>query len=148
MQKLNFPAYSFRLKNSENKTLIFDTIRKKFVRLTPEEWVRAHTVKYLNESLGYPLSLINVEKEILLNGTKKRYDIVVFNSNGSIHLIVECKAPKVKITQETFDQIARYNLKTDATYLMITNGLEHYFCQMDYENGKYNFLREIPAYSL
>lgn len=146
MQKLNFPSYNFRLKNSENKTFIFDQVRKKFLRLTPEEWVRQHTLNYLIQVLGYPLSLINVEKELLLHQTKKRYDIVVFNPDGSIQLIVECKAPAVKINQETFDQIARYNLALEANYLMITNGLTHYYCLLDYQAEKYVFLREIPSY--
>ncbi|MEE3224390.1 MAG: type I restriction enzyme HsdR N-terminal domain-containing protein, partial [Bacteroidota bacterium] len=104
MQELNFPPYAFRLKSSENKPLIFDPIRKKFVVLTPEEWVRQHVVKHLLAAYKYPLSLINVEKELKINNTSKRYDGVVFNPDGSIFLIIECKAPKVKITQETFDQ--------------------------------------------
>ncbi|MAW94019.1 MULTISPECIES: type I restriction enzyme HsdR N-terminal domain-containing protein [unclassified Leeuwenhoekiella] len=147
MQQLNFPPYTFRLKSSENKPLIFDPIRKKFVVLTPEEWVRQHTVKHLQEAYNYPLSLINVEKELKVNGLSKRYDVVVFESDGSIRLIVECKAPKVIINQVTFDQIARYNLTLQASFLMVTNGLNHYFCQMDYEQKKYNFLPDIPVYS-
>ncbi|WP_026451951.1 type I restriction enzyme HsdR N-terminal domain-containing protein [Aequorivita capsosiphonis] len=146
MQKLNFPEYSFRFKNSENKTLIFDEIRKKFVVLTPEEWVRLHTVRFLLNEKKYPKSLINVEKQLKLNNTTKRYDIVVFNSDGSIFLIVECKAPSIKISQVTFDQIARYNLALESEFLMVTNGLEHYYCQMDFENERYNFLKEIPNY--
>ncbi|MGB5943213.1 MAG: type I restriction enzyme HsdR N-terminal domain-containing protein [Leeuwenhoekiella sp.] len=147
MEKLNFPPFEFRFKSSENTLAIFDPIRKKFVILTPEEWVRQHTLCFLNMTLGYPKSLISVEKEILLNTTKKRYDIIIFNRDGSIHLIVECKAPQIKIDQSTFDQIARYNLKLNATYLMVTNGLNHYYCQMDYDAKKYNFLRDIPSYS-
>jgi hypothetical protein len=144
MLKLNFPEYSFRFKNSENKRLIFDPVRKKFIVLTPEEWVRQHTLQFLLNEKNYSLSLINVEKQLLLHGTNKRYDIVVYNSNGSIFLIVECKAPTIKITQETFDQIARYNLVTQAEYLMVTNGLQHFYCQMDYVNEQYVFLRELP----
>ncbi|GGC91394.1 restriction endonuclease subunit R [Flavobacterium lutivivi] len=148
MQKLNFPEYSFRFKNSENKVLIFDEIRKKFVVLTPEEWVRQHVVKFLLEEKKYPKSYINVEKNIKINGLTKRYDIVVFNPNGSIFLLVECKAPEVSITQNVFDQIARYNLKLNAQYLMVTNGLNNYFCQMDFENEKYIFLKELPLFTL
>ncbi len=96
---------------------------------------------------GYPKSLINVEKELIINDLKKRYDIVVYNSDGSIHLIVECKAPKISIKQNTFDQIARYNLELNATFLMVTNGLNHYYCQMDFENERYQFLKEIPEFS-
>ncbi|WP_299547683.1 type I restriction enzyme HsdR N-terminal domain-containing protein [Seonamhaeicola sp.] len=147
MQKLNFPTYSFRFKNNENKVSIFDGIRKKFVVLQPEEWVRQHCVQYLIHEKKYPNSLINVEKELTVNDLKKRYDIVIFNTDGSIHLIVECKAPKVAINQTTFDQIARYNLVLNASYLMVTNGLNHYYCQMDFENERYNFLKDIPEYS-
>ena len=146
MKKLNFPVYSFRFKNSENKVAIFDEIRKKFILLTPEEWVRQHTLHYLLQDNKYPKSYINVEKLIKINTLNKRYDIVVFQPNGSIFLLIECKAPEVAITQKTFDQIARYNLALKAKYLMVTNGLNHYFCQMDFENKKYIFLSELPQY--
>ncbi|CDF78782.1 putative restriction endonuclease [Formosa agariphila KMM 3901] len=96
---------------------------------------------------GYPKSLINVEKELIVNKLRKRYDIVIFNPDGSIHVIVECKAPKINITQTTFDQIASYNLTLNATYLMVTNGLNHYYCQMDFESEQYNFLQDIPNYN-
>ena len=125
---------------------IFDEIRKKFVALTPEEWVRQHVVKYLLLEKKYPKSLINVEKLVKVNGLNKRYDIVVFQPNGEIFLLIECKAPEVAISQQTFDQIARYNLKLNAQYLMVTNGLNHYFCQMDFENEQYVFLKEAPEY--
>ena len=144
MQPLNFPAYVFRFKNSENKRLIFDPIRKKFVVLTPEEWVRQHVIQFLIRDQKLSPSLINVEKKLLLNGTVKRYDVVVFLPNGNIYLLVECKAPSVSITQDTFDQIARYNLVTQAQYLMVSNGMHHYFCSMDYENGRYVFLETLP----
>ena len=144
MLKLNFPDYTFRFNSSENKSLIFDVIRKKFMRLTPEEWVRQHVVHFLISEKHFSSSLINVEKQLILNNTKKRYDIVVFNNDGSIYLIVECKAPNIAITQDTFDQIARYNLVTNAQYLMVTNGLENYYCRMDYENERYIFMEEVP----
>ena len=147
MQELNFPKFSFRFKNSENKVSIFDSIRKKFIILQPEEWVRQHCISFLIQTKNYPKSLINVEKVLTLNGLKKRYDIVVFNSDGSIFLIVECKSFKVNITQATFDQIARYNLKLNAKYLMVTNGLNHYYCQMDFENKCYIFLKNLPDYN-
>ena len=146
MQNLNFPSYTFRFKNSENKVAIFDEIRKKFVVLTPEEWVRQHVVQYLLLEKKYPKSLINVEKLVKVNGLNKRYDIVVFQPNGEIFLLIECKAPEVAISQQTFDQIARYNLKLNAQFLMVTNGLNHYFCQMDFENEQYVFLREAPEF--
>jgi hypothetical protein len=146
MKKLNFPVYSFRFKNSENKVAIFDEIRKKFILLTPEEWVRQHTIQFLLNENQYPKSYINVEKLIKINDLSKRYDVVVFHPNGEIFLLIECKAPEVQITQQTFDQIARYNLVLNAKYLMVTNGLNHYFCQMDFENEKYVFLKELPEY--
>ncbi|HPW97838.1 MAG TPA: type I restriction enzyme HsdR N-terminal domain-containing protein [Flavobacterium sp.] len=148
MQKLNFPVYSFRFKNSENKVSIFDPIRKKFILLTPEEWVRQHTIEYLMKEKNYPLSYINVEKLIKINDRNKRYDIVIFKPNGAIFLLIECKAPEISISQATFDQIARYNLVLKAEYLMVTNGLNHYFCQMDFENERYNFLKELPDFIL
>jgi type I site-specific restriction endonuclease len=146
MQKLNFPSYIFRFKNSENKVSIFDEIRKKYIILTPEEWVRQHVVQFLITEKKYPKSLINVEKVLTVNGLRKRYDIVVFNPDGSIVVLVECKAPEIKTSQATFDQIARYNMTLKAKHLMVTNGHNHYFCQMDYENEKYEFLKELPNY--
>ncbi|MBC7848147.1 MAG: type I restriction enzyme HsdR N-terminal domain-containing protein [Chitinophagaceae bacterium] len=146
MQKLNFPSYSFRFKNSENKVSIFDEIRKKFMLMTPEEWVRQNVVRFLLEEKKYPKSYINVEKIIKINGLTKRYDVVVFQPNGKIFLLIECKAPEVPISQNTFDQIARYNMVLEAEFLMVTNGLNHYFCQMDYHNEQYNFLRELPDF--
>jgi len=146
VDQLNFPSYGFRFKSSENKVQIFDVIRKKFVVLQPEEWVRQHALHYLIFDKGYPKDHINVEKQLTVNELRKRYDIVVYNTDGSIHLLVECKAPKIRVTQQTFDQIAQYNLQLKATYLMVTNGLEHFYCQMDYEEEKYIFLRHIPDF--
>ncbi len=147
MQKLNFPKYNFRFKNNENKTLIFDIIRKKFVILTPEEWVRQHTLHFLITEKKYPVSYINVEKQLLLNDSVKRYDIVTFKNNGDVEIIIECKAPSISINQVTFDQIARYNLALNSNLLMVTNGLTHYFCKMDIKNKRYLFLRDLPKYN-
>ena len=146
MQQLNFPTYSFRFKNSENKVAIFDEIRKKFILLTPEEWVRQNTIQFILQEKKYPKSYLNVEKIIKINDLIKRYDIVVFQPNGKIFLLIECKSPEVSITQNTFDQIARYNLSLKAEYLMVTNGLNHYFCQMDFEKEEYIFLKELPEF--
>ena len=146
MQQLNFQPYSFRLKNSENKVSIFDEIRKKFIVLTPEEWVRQHVVQFLLLDKKYPKTLINVEKNIKINGLIKRYDLVVFHPNGTINILVECKAPDVKISQHTFDQIARYNLTLNANFLMVTNGLNHYYCRIESENRRYHFLDNLPDY--
>ncbi|WP_417360080.1 type I restriction enzyme HsdR N-terminal domain-containing protein [Galbibacter sp.] len=148
MQQLSFPTYEFRFKNSKNKIHIFDEVRKKFILLQPEEWVRQHVVKFLRIQKNYPISLINVEKELTVNGLKKRYDVVVYNPDGSIELVVECKAPKIPITQDTFDQLARYNSALQGNFLMVTNGLQHYYCKMDYEKEMYVFLKEIPPYML
>ncbi|MFQ3296696.1 MAG: hypothetical protein ACI9WV_001920 [Patiriisocius sp.] len=147
MQKLNLPHYKFRLKSNENKTLIFDNLRKKYMVLTPEEWVRQHFVQFLIEEKKYPTSLIAIEKQLTINNRKKRTDILVFNKEGNHEIIVECKAPKIKITQATFDQIARYNLKLKANYLIVTNGLDHFYCKMDFENETYIFLKDIPDYN-
>lgn len=146
MQQLNFPKYQFRFKSSENKIYIFDEIRKKFLLLQPEEWVRQHVVRFLLSEKKYPKTLINVEKKLVINGLTRRYDVVVFNPDGSIYIIVECKAPEITISQQTFDQIARYNLTLNATYLMVTNGISHYFCSMDYTQECYQFLKELPEY--
>jgi len=146
VQNLNFPKYNFRFKSNENKTLIFDIIRKKFVVLTPEEWVRQHTIHFLTSEKKYPISHINVEKQLQLNDTVKRYDIVVFNKDGTIKIIIECKAPSIKTNQQTFDQIARYNLVLKSETLMVTNGLEHFFCTMDFTNKRYLFLKDLPSY--
>ena len=147
VQELNFPKFEYRLKNTENKISIFDVIRKKYVILQPEEWVRQHCVNFLIAHKKYPKSLVNVEKELKIHTLKKRYDIVIYNTDGSIHLIVECKAPEVRIDQHTFDQIARYNLVLNASYLMVTNGINHYYCQMNKDAGHYTFLKSIPNYS-
>ncbi len=146
MQKLNLPNFSFSLKSNEKHTLIFDNLRKKYVVLTPEEWVRQHYVQYLIQHKNYPISLIAAEKQLIINNRKKRTDIVVFDKEGKPDIIVECKAPHIPISQATFDQIARYNLKLKAKYLILTNGIQHYYCQMDFKNENYIFLKDIPAY--
>ena len=147
MQQLNLPTYKFRIKNTKNKYAIFDIIRKKYVILTPEEWVRQHIIHYLIEEKKYPVSLIGVEKKLTVNKLTKRTDILVFNNKGFPHIIIECKAPSVSINQNAFDQIARYNLKLNANYLFVTNGLNHYSCKMDFENEAYIFLESIPDYN-
>lgn len=146
MTELNLPPSNFKIKSSENKRLIFDQIRKKYVVITPEEWVRQHYVSYLIKEKKYPISQIALEKQVIVNGLKKRTDILIFNQQGTHEILVECKAPSIPITQATFDQIARYNLKLKAKYLIVTNGLNHVYCQMDFDNEKYTFLKEIPSY--
>lgn len=148
MQALNFRPYSFRFKNKENKPLIFDEIRKKFVALQPEEWVRQHVLHFLLYDKGYPKNRIQVEKQIKVNSLTKRFDIIVYEPDGGIQLLVECKSPSTPIKQEVFDQIAQYNRSLKAELLIITNGLDHYFFRVDAENEKYDFIQDIPDLSL
>ena len=146
MHQLNLPSYHFKLKEINGKKYIFDQNRKKFVALTPEEWVRQHFIKYLVQEKKYPRSLIGVEFSLKVNKMDRRGDIVVFNKKGQPYLIVECKAPHVEITQSVFDQIARYNIPLKVDYLVVTNGLKHYCCYIDHKIGKYSFLEDIPDY--
>ena len=146
MIRLNLPQYSFKIKSKENKLYIFDVNRKKQVLLTQEEWVRQHFIEYLVNEKKYPRSLIAVEKQCKVEGIVKRTDILVFDRKGAIDIVVECKAPTVRIDQDTFDQIARYNLKLRAKYLVVTNGMEHFFCQVDEQKEEYLFLPELPSY--
>lgn len=146
MTKLNLPEYQHNTRISKGKTEIFDPIRKKFVALTPEEWVRQNFLRYLSEEKGYPLSLIAVEKGLKVNNMARRTDIVLYNASGKARMIVECKAPEVKIKQETFEQAARYNISLNVEYLTITNGLNHYCCRIDKDDNSIGFLKEIPDY--
>ena len=143
---MNLPEYTFTTRNLEKSPEIFDSIRKKFVALTPEEWVRQNFVKYLIEEKKYPKSLLAIEKEITVNRLKKRCDVVIYNRDLKPIIIVECKSPSVKINQETFDQAARYNLSLNVEYLIITNGLNHYCCIIDEEKKAYIFKEEIPSF--
>ena len=147
MERLNLPTYSFNIKLIEQRKYIFDFIRKKFVILTPEEWVRQNFLRYLVDEKKYSASLIAIEKEFKLNNLSKRSDAVVYNKSGNPALILEFKAPEVKIDQKVFDQIARYNMKLNVDYLIVSNGMEHYCCKIDYGNNSYIFLKEIPFYS-
>jgi len=144
--KLNLPLFEYKLKNSKNKMYIFDVIRKKYIQLTPEEWVRQHWLHFLINKKYYPKSLISVEKQLLVNNLKKRTDIVIYNNLGKPNLIVECKAPNVKITQNVFDQIARYNLSLQAKYLVLSNGLNHFFAKYDYKTKSVSQIADIPKY--
>lgn len=148
MVELEFPKYPLRFKSRENKRLVFDFVRKKYVLLQPEEWVRQHCLHYLVKDRGYPAGRMLVERELQVSGLRKRVDIAVCNPQGEIDLLVECKAPSVAITQEVFDQIARYNLRANARYLMVTNGLQHIYCRMDYASRQYVYLRELPPYPI
>lgn len=144
---LNFPPYPFRIRKKEGKEEIFDAVRKKYVRLTPEEWVRQHLIMYLHTELGYPLSLIAVEKRITLHGMSRRFDVAVFDLRGQPLMLTECKAPNVPILQEVMDQAGRYNLVLKVPYLCVTNGLTHYFCRRIPGKDAWEFLEQIPAFA-
>ena len=148
MKKLNLPEYPFQIRIREGKEYLFDPVRKKEIRLTPEEWVRQHLIMYLHHDRSYPLSLMQVEKEFSWNALALRSDLLVFSPEAEPRMIVECKAPQVKLTDAVFEQIARYNMKYKVPYLLVTNGLVHYCCKMDYDRLSYRFLEEIPNYSL
>ena len=137
---------SCKLKNHSQRTQIFDRIRKKFVVLTPEEWVRQHFVNFLIEQKNYPESRIAIESSLKYNELRRRPDIVYYDNNLKAQLIVECKASDVKITQTTFDQIARYNIVLNVAYLIVTNGLQHFCCKMDYEKQSFIYLKEVPDF--
>lgn len=146
MVKLNLPEYTFRTKIEREKTMIFDGIRKKFVVLTPEEWVRQNFIRYLNVEKAYPENLMAVEKQILVNGKQRRFDLLIYNRSGQPLLIAEFKAPGVKVTQEAFDQVVRYNMALHVQHVVVSNGLQHFACEIDYLNNTYSFLKEIPVF--
>ena len=147
MLSLNLPEFDVKITSKGEKRLIFDVVRNKFVALTPEEWVRQHFVHFLMEHKGYPHSLLANEILINLNGTSQRCDTVLYRKDLSPQMIIEYKAPHVEITQKVFDQISRYNMVLHVDYLIVSNGLSHYCCQMDYEHQTYRFLQDIPDYS-
>lgn len=146
MQALNLPTYNFKLKDQNGILFIFDSIRKKHVVLTPEEWVRQNFIQFLIQDKKYPASLVAVEIGLKYNQLQKRADVLIYNKQGFPHLMIECKAPEVKITQETFHQIAAYNMIFKVNYLVVTNGLDHFCCKMDYSENNYQFLKMIPDF--
>ncbi|HVW12560.1 MAG TPA: type I restriction enzyme HsdR N-terminal domain-containing protein [Mucilaginibacter sp.] len=146
LQPLRLPPYPFKITDHDGKLTLFDEIRKKHIVLTPEEWVRQHFVQFLINQKGYPRSLIRLEGGLKLHGMQRRTDIVVFNSAGERILIVECKSPDVGITQKVFDQVARYNMVHKVSILAVSNGLDHYYCTIDFAGGKYQFIEDLPAY--
>ncbi len=146
MQKLNLTEYKIKVRKTDTTFEIFDRFRKKYVVLTPEEWVRQNFLLYLVFEKNVPETLIVVEKSLTVNNLQKRCDIVIYDKSTKPKIIVECKAANVKITQDTFDQIIRYNMTLKVDYLIVTNGLTHYCCFMDYKNNQYSFLQQIPEY--
>lgn len=144
---LNFPSFAFSTRiNTENEMEIFDIVRKKYVRLSPEEWVRQHALRYLIDYKGVPLPLVMVEGSVQVGKLNQRFDLLVYNSVLQPALLIECKAPSVKISQQTFDQIARYCQPLNVKHLWITNGLEHYSFYYNKENACYNFCEDIPSF--
>ena len=147
MLQLNLPEYNFKIKKEKEKLLIFDSQRRKYVVLTPEEWVRQNFIQFLIQEKGYPSAYIAIEKELILNGLKKRCDAIIYNKNGEPYIIIELKAPNVSINQKTFDQVAVYNAKLMVNLFMISNGIDHFCCKIDFKNAKYDYFTEIPSYS-
>jgi type I site-specific restriction-modification system R (restriction) subunit len=147
LQPLNLPEQVLKTRiNNNGKTEVFDAIRKKYVVLQPEEWVRQQFIGFLIRQKNYPASLISIEKGLKINQLQKRFDAVVFSRNGLPLVLIEFKAPEVKLSEKTFSQVAAYNLKMRVKYLIISNGLTHYCCKMDYINNSYQFLKDIPDY--
>ena len=146
-QQLNLPAYDVRICESNGRQMIFDFLRRKYVALSPEEWVRQHFTHFLIEHKGYPKGLVANEIELHIGDKRLRCDTLLYNKEMQPRMIIEYKAPHIKIQQKTFDQIVVYNLLLHADFLVVTNGLQHYCCQMDYERHTDRFLTDIPDYA-
>ncbi len=146
MFRLNLPTYEIKIAQLGNKQVIFDFLRRKYVALTPEEWVRQHFVHYLVEHKGYPAGLMGNEIELSVGEKRLRCDTVLYNKVAAPQMIIEYKAPHIKIQQKTFNQISAYNLLLKVDYLIVSNGMQHICCKMDYANQKYYFLEDIPDY--
>lgn len=146
MYRLNLPQYEIKITKRNGKPYILDTLRRKYVSLTPEEWVRQHFVHFLIGQKGYPDSLLANEVELRVGDKRLRCDSVLYNREAQPVMIIEYKAPTIALTQRVFDQISVYNMLLHVDYLVVSNGLQHYCCRMDYENGTYTFLTDIPDY--
>lgn len=147
MLALNLPSCPVKMVSKDGKNYIFDPLRRKYVALTPEEWVRQHFTHYLLHYKGYPQGLLANEIQITLNGMKRRCDTVLYNRDMTARMIIEYKSPEIEITQSVFDQIMRYNMVLKVDYLIVSNGMNHYCCRMDYSNNSYRFLPSIPDYN-
>ena len=145
MRKLNLPLFEFKIKKENNNSIIFDQIRKKWIILTPEEWVRQNFISYILEK-NYPKSLINCEKVFYINKVSKRYDIVVYGSSGDVKILVECKSYDVNLTKEHFDQVMRYNLELKSKYVIVTNGLRHFYFEFDEDEKIYKQKEDLISY--
>jgi hypothetical protein len=146
VRELNLPQYPFKITGKEGGEMIFDEIRRKYVRLTPEEWVRQNFVRYLVVEGRYPPGLMAIEASVRLNTMKRRVDVLVHSRRGTPLMVIECKEPAVKIDDSVFDQAVAYNMALKTPYIVVTNGIDHYACRVDVENRKYEFLHEIPLY--
>ena len=146
MIQLNFPEYDIKIIEKDGKPSVFDPVRKKYVALTPEEWVRQHVIRFLAAGKNVPLSLIGVEAAIKVYKTSKRFDIAVFDRNAVPLLLIECKAPSVALSREVLDQAVRYNMTLNVSLLMLTNGLQHMVCQIDPKTGNMTVLNDLPPY--
>ena len=146
MQELNLPSFERKVMMKDDRPFILDIIRRQYVALTPEEWVRQHFVHFLIGHKGYPQSLMGNEVQLKLNGMSRRCDTVVYDRTLKPRVIVEYKAPTVNITQQVFEQICRYNMVLQVEYLIVSNGLNHYCCKVDHTTRTHTFLKEIPTY--
>ena len=149
LPKLHFPEYDFQIKPAQSpgqSLKIFDIIRKKYVSLTPEEWVRQHLLHFMVKERKFPQSLLSVEKKVLVNRLTRRTDIVAYSNKLIPVLIAECKAPTEVLRQITFDQAARYNMTLGVSFFLITNGFDTHCSEIDHENRSYKFLEQIPFY--
>lgn len=146
MNPLNLPPYDIKVSEKDGKRLIFDELRRRYVALTPEEWVRQHFVHYLIGHLGYPAGLLANEVELKIGDKRLRCDSILFDKQAHPQMIIEYKAPNIQLTQRVFSQISAYNLLLHVDYLIVSNGMQHICCRMDYTNNTYHFLQEIPTY--
>ncbi len=146
MWQLNLPSYKFNTKKAGDNLLIFDSLRKKFVKLTPEEWVRQNFIQFLIQGKNFPAALIAIETQILINGMKKRCDAIVYNNYMTPYIIIEFKSPSVPITQEVFDQVAVYNFKLNVNYFILSNGYQHFFCKKNCDATGYEIDNDIPNF--
>lgn len=146
MNRLNLPPYEIKTRQQDGRQYILDVLRRKFIALTPEEWVRQHFIHYLINHKGYPSALLANEVELKIGQKKLRCDSVLYTRQLAPRMIMEYKSPSVQITQKTFNQIFAYNTLLHADYLVVSNGMTHYCCRIDYENKSYTFLQDMPEY--
>lgn len=146
MYNLNLPSVSLKFKEINGKKAIFDIVRKKYIILTPEEWVRQHFIHFLINKYQYPRSLIKIESGIRFNDITGRSDIIVYDRKGQVFLLVECKAPTIPLSNVVFEQASRYNQDYKAKYLLITNGLQHFCCEINHQTNSYTYMNDIPTF--